>query len=583
MSTKRKLKNKIKYCAAILLVNLLFFSCPSAEAATLYLSSNASSLAVGETMTLYVILNSQGEAVNNAEVTVRFPTDLIDVVSVSKGGSILSLWVEDPSFSNSSGVISFNGGIPTPGFVGSQGSLISILIRAKKVGRAELSFSGAAVRANDGLGTDVLAGQSGKVLTIVAKEEPVVKPTEPTPTEPTPEPVKPTPTKPSSTLYLSSSTHPNQDQWYKEVNAAFQWNIPIGADAVQLGIENSSSGLPTVIYSPAISEKTIKDLSDGIWYFKIRARKDGTWGPVVTYRVKIDSVAPEKRKVEFNYDSDRQVLRITADIQDVTSGVDHYDLFVNNNLVKNIPASDVIDGRYDLDLKATGDNTAKLVAYDGAGNSVEATGSFYSATAPIPQLNPIRSLVSANEPLFVGGRVQNPNIEVAINIKNKDSNELMVFKTKSNDDLSFAVMGPKLKPGNYDIWAEVSSGGKTAASTHLQTKATTHLLITIGALTMTAFPIVSAIIIIILLLAAAAYFWARSFVTSTPRPRAKTTVVKRDNVKVLLLFKKRLEGHLGLLQTTRHNRILTREEKAIKKDIESDLDEIDKAMQRRRR
>jgi len=534
-------------------------------------------------MTLYVILNSQGEAVNNAEVTVRFPTDLIDVVSVSKGGSILSLWVEDPSFSNSSGVISFNGGIPTPGFVGSQGSLISILIRAKKVGRAELSFSGAAVRANDGLGTDVLAGQSGKVLTIVGKEEVEAKPTEPTPTEPIPEPVKPTPTKPSSTLYLSSSTHPNQDQWYKEVNVAFGWNIPTGSDAVQLGIENSSAGLPTVIYSPVISEKTIKDLSDGIWYFKIRARKDGTWGPVVTHKVKIDSVAPEKRKVEFNYDSDKQVLRITADIWDATSGVDHYDLFINNNLVKNIPAIDFVDGRYDLDLKATGDNKVKLVAYDGAGNSVEATGSFYSATAPIPQLNPIRSLVSSNEPLFVSGRVQNPNIEVAINIKNKDSNELIVLKTKSNTDLSFAVMGPKLKPGNYDIWAEVSSGGKTATSAHLQTRSTTHLLITIGALTMTAFPIVGAIIIIILLLAAAAYFWARSFTTSAVRPRAKTTVVKKDNVKVLFLFKKRLEGHLGLLQATRHNRILTREEKAIKKDIESDLDEIDKAMQRRRR
>jgi len=532
-------------------------------------------------MTLYVILNSQGVAVNNAEVTLKFPTDLVDVVSVSKGGSIFSLWVEDPSFSNSSGVISFNGGIPTPGFVGTQGSLVSILIRAKKAGRAEFVFSGAAVRANDGLGTNVLEGQSGKVITIVGKEEP----TEPTPTEPTPttEPTKAVPAVPGA-LMIYSLTHPDQEKWYQESNPVFQWKVPKGADAVQADIASSVAGAPKALYKPAISDKSVKITEDGTWYFKVRAHVDGEWGPTAVYAVSIDTTAPEKNKVEFNYDNVKQVLNITSLIQDLTSGLDHYELSVNNNLVKSIPAQEFIDGRYSLDLKAAGDNSAKLVAFDKAGNSTEVLGTFHSVAIPVPELNAIPSLVAVDSQLIINGRTQNPDTEVVINIKH-GADKIITINTKSNADLLFSVITPKLKSGNYEIWAEIITDGQTASSAHLHTKASSHLLLTIGALTVTAWPVISLIIIIVLSLVAGAYYLGRRLAKPVygTRTRATATVAKRDNVKILLLSKKHMERHLNLLQNTRRGRILTREEKEIKKAIESDLDDIDRTIDKQRR
>lgn len=49
---------------------------------------------------------------------------------------------------------------------------------------------------------------------------------------------------------------------------------------------------------------------------------------------------------------------------------------------------------------------------------------------------------------------------------------------------------------------------------------------------------------------------------------------------MLLLLKKRLEKHLEILQQTRHNRVLSKEEKDIKEEIEIDLDEVDRAIEK---
>ena len=60
--------------------------------------------------------------------------------------------------------------------------------------------------------------------------------------------------------------------------------------------------------------------------------------------------------------------------------------------------------------------------------------------------------------------------------------------------------------------------------------------------------------------------------------KMRTALVKGDNSKVLSILKKRLERHLEILQHTRHDRILTKEEKEVKEAVEGDLDEVDKAI-----
>jgi hypothetical protein len=382
MGIKNSSQSKIIVRGVILAAALWVFGFGNASAASLSINSGTTTLAPGETAVLSVVVNSGGVAINNTEATITFPADLVSVVSISKINSAFSLWVEDPSFSNSLGTITFNGGVPTPGFIGSQGSVVSIVVKAKAAGQAEFSFADAAVRANDGLGTNVLTSKQGKLLVVAQKEVPLLAPT-------------PTPATAASSLSLtlSSVTHPKQGQWYSNANPKLQWVIPAGADAVQTGMSVDAASSPRITYAPAISEKVVSDLEDGIWYFKARARQAGAWGSVASYIVRIDTVPPEKKAVDFSYDDATRMLTVAADIVDVTSGIDRYELMVNDKLVKTLSAEDFIDGEYSIELNVSGDNTVKVVAIDRAGNSVEASGVFRSlASVPAEAATPLPSV-----------------------------------------------------------------------------------------------------------------------------------------------------------------------------------------------
>ncbi len=148
-----------------------------ANAATLSFSPSTASVPAGSTVSVKVVVNTEGVAINNAEAIIQFPSNLLEVVSVSKNSSVFSLWVEEPTFSNSSGTVKFNGGVPNPGFNGSNGSLVSITFRAKAVGNANVRFTSSSVLANDGQGTNVLSGTGQANFSVVkAAEKPAPAP-----------------------------------------------------------------------------------------------------------------------------------------------------------------------------------------------------------------------------------------------------------------------------------------------------------------------------------------------------------------------------------------------------------------------
>ncbi len=368
-------------------MSIFFVGCGSASAASLQINSNTTTLAPGDTALLTVTVNSGGVAINNAEATISFPTNVLSVISVSKASSIFSLWVEEPSFSNSLGTITFNGGLPTPGFDGPQGTVLSIIVRAKAAGLAELSFSGAAVRANDGFGTNVLVSSQGRSLVVAPSEGRVSTP-----------PSSPVDSS-ALALKISSPTHQVSDQWYGNANPKFQWVVPAGADAIQTSMSTDSTSIPRVLYSPAVSEKTVSDLEDGVWYFKARARKNGSWGPTVSYVVRIDTHAPEKKNIAFSYNEDAKMLTINLDVKDAASGIDKYEVSVNNVRVKTFSEKEVIDGKYSFALSAFGANSVKLSVTDYAGNRIEVSDTFYSSTAGIPQV--VSLMMAAKKQLMV--------------------------------------------------------------------------------------------------------------------------------------------------------------------------------------
>jgi hypothetical protein len=163
-----------------------------ASAATISFSKPSSTLKVGNTFSVTVYVSSAQEAMNAASGTVSFSKDKIQVVSLQRSGSIFSFWAQEPAFSNSAGTVSFAGIVPSPGYKGGGGKILTINFKAKATGAAKVSLSSGSVLANDGNGTNIYTGAGSTNFTIAAADPastPTTKPEEPTtPQEPVAQP-----------------------------------------------------------------------------------------------------------------------------------------------------------------------------------------------------------------------------------------------------------------------------------------------------------------------------------------------------------------------------------------------------------
>ncbi len=111
---------------------------------------------VSQEVTIPVVISTNNETINAAEIYLTFDPAKVEVKSVSKDGSLFQIWITDePKFSNQLGTISFAGGLPTPGFKG-RGRVGTVSLVAKHSGLAVLTFDKKTrILKNDGLGTAI--------------------------------------------------------------------------------------------------------------------------------------------------------------------------------------------------------------------------------------------------------------------------------------------------------------------------------------------------------------------------------------------------------------------------------------------
>src|SRR3989338_2178357 len=89
----------------------LFFA-GNVSAATLSLSPSEGTFEVDNTFTVSVFLDTQDQPINVVDVDLTFKPNLLQLVSPTTGKSIISVWTAQPSYDNSTGKISLQGGIP---------------------------------------------------------------------------------------------------------------------------------------------------------------------------------------------------------------------------------------------------------------------------------------------------------------------------------------------------------------------------------------------------------------------------------------------------------------------------------------
>ncbi len=359
----------------ILALAALLFLLPSAtRAATLGLSPANVSITAGTSFTETVMVSSADQALNAVSGTLSFPANLLQVVSVSKASSILTLWVADPTFSNTDGTISFSGIVPNPGYIGSSGRIFSIQFRAKGTGTATIVFSSSSqVLANDGNGTDILLNTQPATITVAASA-PAATPTPAPVPAPTSAPSSPTA---STDLFaqITSSTHSDQTQWYKLSHAIFDWTNAQGVSAVRLGYDKNADGKPIVLYSDPLSHKEL-DLGDGIWYFHVQEKGSSGWGSISTYKVQIDTVSPLPFTLTFLNGTSTQsgspiAVQFTA--TDELSGIDHYQLAIDGK--ESTASADEGSKPYAITADS-GTHVLVVQVFDKAGNVTSAQGKF---------------------------------------------------------------------------------------------------------------------------------------------------------------------------------------------------------------
>jgi hypothetical protein len=151
----------------------------SVYAASLSISPIQKSVTVGQTFTLTVTVSSPDVAMNAASGDISFPSELLKAVSISKEGSIMDLWVREPSFTNAAGNgnVHFEGVVLNPGFIGGPVPLLKVTFQAVASGDALLSFSSGDVFANDGNGTK-LTGILGTAHVTIAPRPVTAAPVE---------------------------------------------------------------------------------------------------------------------------------------------------------------------------------------------------------------------------------------------------------------------------------------------------------------------------------------------------------------------------------------------------------------------
>jgi hypothetical protein len=111
---------------------------------------------VGDVVNLALVVDSADQAMNAVAGTITYPSDQVEAVGISTSTSIIEYWVREPTTTASSS-ITFSGIIPTPGFRGSGGRVLTVSFKTLQEGLVTIALSDAQVLANDGQGTNILS------------------------------------------------------------------------------------------------------------------------------------------------------------------------------------------------------------------------------------------------------------------------------------------------------------------------------------------------------------------------------------------------------------------------------------------
>lgn len=565
---KRKTSpNTVKLLVISSFVFILLGVAPAVtRAANLYFLPSSGSHTVGRTLTTSVYVSSLDQAMNAVSGVVSFPQDKLEVTSLSKSGSIINLWVLEPSPSNSVGTVNFEGIVLNPGFTGSSGQIITINFKIKAAGLAPLTFSSGSVLANDGQGTNILTslGNANFSLGGAAPSAPEVT---------TPAEVAGTPTAPQ----ISSPTHPDPNKWYATSDAKFSWSVPLNVTAARLLVNEVPQVIPTVYYSPAISSKELPDLADGTWYFHVRLRNTVGWGGISHFRFQIDTEKPESFNItEVKRDDPTEPrVQFIFDAADETSGIGYYEVQIDDSSAQIW--QDDGSSVYETPALGSGKHLLIVKAVDKAGNSLANLAEFTIEALESPIITEYPKELRSGVFLVVKGSTY-PNNQVVLWLQREKEDEQSYIVESDKDGNFIFIADEKTKDGIYQLWAEVidERGARSEPSKKVTIAVKRLAILRIGSLAVGLLSVLIPLIaLIILLLALIWYGWHKLSLLKV-RLRKEIREAEQALHKAFDLLKEDIREQIKRLEKVKTRRKLTEAEDRIIKKLKKDLDDAEK-------
>lgn len=354
----------------------------TAEAASLFFTPGSGEFGLNKEIVVDLKIDSEGVGINAGQATLRFPKDILEVKSVSKTDSAFNFWLEEPTFSNTDGVISFVGGTPY-GISGASIQVLHIVFTAKSAGSAPVTIIDSAITASDGSGTNVLSKTTDANLSVLSTKisAPIIVTP---PTQIIREPARATGTPEQPTLKVA--LYPDQAIWHNTSNVfTATWDLPRDIANVSTALNKQPNFNPTESEG-LFDSKMFQPLSDGVWYLHVRFRNEMGWGATNHYRLAVDTKAPLPFEISSpestESDNPRPVFNFKA--SDALSGIREYRLRVDNENWQSVSEKD-FKGSYKLQSQTPGKHRLTVQAVDYANNSIEDTAEYET----IPLASPI--------------------------------------------------------------------------------------------------------------------------------------------------------------------------------------------------
>jgi len=257
---------------------------------------------------------------------------------------------------------------------------------------------------------------------------------------------------------ISSLTHPDPNEWYANKDAKFTWPIPADATGVRLLINKVPVAIPNVSYVPAISEKEVTNLNDGVWYLHVQLRNARGWGAISHFRFQIDIEPPALFEIKFVGGKETTNPRPTVlfGTTDSFSGIEYYKVKVGEGDFFLVAPEIVESNPYALPLQYPGKRTILVQAFDKASNYTTAVEEFEILSIKPPSITEYPKELQSGEPLIVRGSTY-ANSKVTIWLQ-KERDDPKGFSVESDQDGKFTFISEeRLRDGIYNLWTEVTN------------------------------------------------------------------------------------------------------------------------------